>query len=278
MWHELQDRGIRNNIFMLGTIDPDLKDFDVEKFNNMDREDPSFARYRQKISDEANANIWFYFREIAQEEVQHDGGTIGFQPFELTPERLMMLYLYQKVSFIYNGSQSKYSDLGYLFNYHTAIYGNEMILTNQSERLRGEFLPYFDRMICNNSIPFMLGSNQCIGYTPKHIFPITQSVMNRSNMEKFITDELTFRMKKYEIKNLLVNPNTSFFGIYMNKLTGDLLKMIQNFVMERNAKLYIDDTYNPYWINMHTNIKILKADMSIYDNPNLDDEAVYFII
>ena len=126
MWRYLQRNNIENNLFMLQTHSKDLVDFSIEKYKNMDREDPNFLIYRSKVIEEAKNNIWFYFRELV---VVPDGNG-EYKPFELNTGSMMMIYLYDKGKSFINSDLNNSLTLQFIWDRHRSLYCNDIVLVN----------------------------------------------------------------------------------------------------------------------------------------------------
>lgn len=156
MWRYLQRENVENNLFMLQTHSKDLVDFSIDKYKNMDREDPNFLIYRSKIIEEAKNNIWFYFRELVV--VPDENG--GYKPFELNPSSLMMIYLYEKgISFINTDLDNGSLTLQFLWNYHRSLYNTDIVLVNKLESVE-KISNDIKRHIANMECQVPLGSYQ----------------------------------------------------------------------------------------------------------------------
>ena len=108
MWRYLQRSNIENNLFMLQTHDKNLIDFSIEKYQSMDKDEPEFLEYRARIVNEVRENIWFYFRELVM--VPDETSITGYKHFELSPESMMMIYLYTNhKSFINLNNDNEFS-------------------------------------------------------------------------------------------------------------------------------------------------------------------------
>ena len=132
MWRYLQRNNVENNLFMLETKRKDLIDFSIEKYMSMDRDHPSFLIHRSKVIEEAKENIWFYFRELVM--VPDETSITGYKHFELTPEFMMMIYLYDKQKSFINLNTDNDQCLHFLWNIHQSLHESDMVLVNNYDK------------------------------------------------------------------------------------------------------------------------------------------------
>ena len=165
MWRFLQRNEIDNNLFMLQTHHKELVDFSIEKFMSMNRDDPSFTKYKSMIIDEARNNIWFYFRELVV--VPDTENPLGFSHFELTPKTMMMIYLYDHgISFI-NRDSSNSDCLHFIWNLQKSLYNNDIVFMSQFESIEhisSTIKKYIAKMECQ--VPF--GCTQALSDNTTH--------------------------------------------------------------------------------------------------------------
>jgi len=150
---------------MLQTIRKELVDFSIEKFMSMDREDPSYAVYKSTIIEEAKENIWFYFRELLV--VPDNESVTGYSHFKLTPESMMMIYLYNnKKSFINRNSNDELC-LHFLWNLHRSLYCSDIVLMNSSGDI-GDISDSIKKHIAHMECQVPYGSTQAISDNSTH--------------------------------------------------------------------------------------------------------------
>lgn len=196
MWRYLQRYGISNNLFMLQTHDADLVDFSIDKYQMMDREDPSFKIYREKVIQEAKNNIWFYFRELIMVPTDHT--MTEYKHFELTPEYMMMIYLYDKKKSFINLVGHNTLCLQFIWNLHRSLYSGDLVLTNNYDEINeisNNIKKYIANMPCQ--VPF--GGTQAISDGIAH------SII--CNLEAF---------KLYYIRNGNMGLQASIYDRYRN--------------------------------------------------------------
>lgn len=165
MWRFLQRNKIQNNLFMLETKRKELVDFSIEKYQSMDKEDPYFEIYRSLLIDEVKENIWFYFRELVV--VPDDNSITGYKHFELTPDSMMMIYLYNKRKSFINFNIENELCLQFLWNRTVSIKNNDVVLINNYDvvnELSNDIRKHIASMKCQ--IP--LGSNQIFSNNINH--------------------------------------------------------------------------------------------------------------
>ena len=202
MWRYLQRENVENNLFMLQTHDKDLVDFSIEKYKNMDREDPNFLVYRSKIIEESKNNIWFYFRELVV--VPDENG--GYKHFELNPTSMMMIYLYEKEkSFINTDLINSSLTLHFLWNYHRSLYNTDIVLVNKLEsvdKISSDIKRHIAHMECQ--VP--LGSSQIMSDDRyRYVISDFNSFKNYYNTKE-CEDELYYiKILRSFIKERLIN-------------------------------------------------------------------------
>lgn len=100
MWRYLQRHKVENNIFMLTTLNKDLVDFSWKYYKSLDRDSDEYHEYRTMVLKECEDNIWFYFREIVTEDDIASPQEVFTSHFTLTPKRMLMIYLFERASYI----------------------------------------------------------------------------------------------------------------------------------------------------------------------------------
>ena len=122
MWRYLQRSNVTNNIFMLETNHKELVNFSWEWYKSLDQSSPEYATYRELINDECENNIWFYFREIVMGQDYESPTTQYSKHFTLTPRKMLMIYLFNKVSYIaLNLTREERDTLALLWEYASGI-------------------------------------------------------------------------------------------------------------------------------------------------------------
>lgn len=107
MWRFCQDNNIKDQAFMLYTINEKLLDFDTSNLSNDDY--PDIEEWRALVIDECVNNIWYFFREVAR--VPHPvWGDEYSVPFHLDIQSMLMIKAYE----------NKHS---FFIGYHTPITG-----------------------------------------------------------------------------------------------------------------------------------------------------------
>lgn len=278
MWRHLQRNNIENNLFMLKTNDLELKDFSISKYNNMDRDDPYFPIYRNKIVNEVKENIWFYFREIVMIPDEND----GYKHFELTPESMMMIYLYDKNKSFINIDNHDDICLKFLWNYHRELYGSDIVLCNTNENIKSisnDIKKHLSNMDCQ----VILGHSQIASDDMNRIL-----VSNLNSFKEYFlkkSDNL-FRKHIAEINNLYISNNS------------DVKNNTALFILEKDIPLitysyiidYINSDYRLYLNGISDKMSIdriilnnfltayfPKVDDSIYDKDNSELNYLYLI-
>jgi hypothetical protein len=159
MWRFLQRNNIENNLFMLETKRKELVDFSIEKYQSMDKEDPYFKIYKSLLIEEIKENIWFYFRELVV--IPDDNSIIGYKHFELTPDNMMMIYLYDKQKSFVNFNTENELCLYFLWNRYVSIINNDIVLVNDNDVV-SEISNTIRKHIASMECQIPIGSNQII--------------------------------------------------------------------------------------------------------------------
>lgn len=279
MWRYLQRHYVENNLFMLQTNSPDLVDFSIEKYRSFDKDDPTFPIYRSKVIQEAKENIWFYFRELA---VMPDPTSItGYKQFELTPESMMMIYLYDKNKSFINMNTYNTFDLHYLWNRTHSLYNNDLVMVNNIDNAIN-ISNQIRKVIANMPIQVPFGSTQVMSDDINHFI-----VCNMKSFQEFYLHQKykSFDMRvfeeseKYLTSNPWVNRPVPIFI-----LENDLPLLAYSHILELNhgEVFYLNTIAN----NNSTDKIILdkflkmmypKADTSIYDTNELNLSSLYLI-
>lgn len=269
MWHYLQRFNVENNIFMLGTLDKELSDFSIDKYLSYDREDPSFLLYKTRVINEVKNNIWFYFRELVFVPDKDNHGK--FKHFELTPTTMLMIYLYNKSSYIVteNNDNVIYTNK-FLWNYNRILFGNDLIITDDVYKTENVIKNDILLNIKKSPILSMIGFTQLI-FNYNNIVLLNNEVLetcNNFNMKKMIDDIYN---KHVSINNWIDNNGIIFNIDYSND------NKIFNYLID------ISDSYKLYLLmknysnSDNKNICIMNDKTILYDNNDINEKVVYII-
>lgn len=279
MWRYLQRYYVENNLFMLQTNSPDLVDFSIEKYMSFDRDDPSFPVYRSKVIQEAKENIWFYFRELA---VMPDETSItGYKQFELTPESMMMIYLYEKNKSFINTTTDNEFCLHYLWNRTTSIYNNDLVMVNDIDTAM-DISKQIKKVVANMPIQVPFGSTQVMSDDVNHFIVCDlKSFQDFYLHQKYKSFDLYVfdKSEKYLTDNPWVNKLVPIFI-----LEDNLSLLAYSHILELNhGEVFYFNTIG----NNNSTDKIIldkflkmmypKADTSIYDTSEINLKSLYII-
>ena len=279
MWRYLQRNHVQNNLFMLQTISNELVDFSIEKYNAMDREDPMYLIYRSKIIDEAKNNIWFYFRELVV--VPDETSLTGYKHFELTPEAMAMIYLYDtKKSFALNSEQDLC--LYFLWNLHRSKFNTDLVLVNDLDNMANisnEVKTHIAHMRCH--VPF--GSTQALSDDQNHYLLCNIKTFSNLYLQNNSIDFLQTVNTTY---NHYCKKNTwaeSFDALFI--LEKDVPLITYSYMInliKSGFKLYLNRRENESSIDTiilynFLNTIFPKFDTSIYDKKDTELNSLYLI-
>lgn len=281
MWRYLQRNKIENNLFMLQTNRKDLVDFSIEKYNSMDKESPSFLIYRSKLIDEVKDNIWFYFRELVM--VPDEYSITGYKHFELTPESMMMIYLYDKHKSFININMYNDNCLYFLWNYHKSMYNNELVLFNDHQKIE-EVSSIVKKSIANMLCQIPIGSTQLISDGTNHSICCNIESFKRyylnNNKPSFI-DDIKNRFNVSLVKNDWVKNN---YGIFILEKDVPFItySYILDFIKKNEFNLYLNglenmDSLETIALYNFLNLYFDFATSNIYDIDVSDLKRLYLI-
>lgn len=263
MWHHLQRYNIENNIFMLGTRDSMLLEFSMDKWNSFPRVTDSdykvIESFKYRLIDEIRENIWFYFREIVFVPDKEDPGK--FKHFNLTPQTMMMIYLYiNNSSYITTEINDNILITQYfLWAYNRHFKNNDMIITNNVNNIN-TIVKDIDCMILNSKTPIAIGLNEMISTNFRRcIFINDKSFTDKFNLHSFVDKEY----------NKQVSINT-----WMNK-SKTLFTLNTESVNIYDEIIKLNNKYKLYLLENRDIDNIDKAGVLIYDKNKLKD--IYLI-
>ena len=279
MWRYLQRNYVENNLFMLQTNSPDLVDFSIEKYRSFDKDDPMFQIYRSKVIQEAKENIWFYFRELA---VMPDETSItGYKRFELTPESMMMIYLYDKNKSFINMTADNTFYLHYLWNRTSSLYNNDLVMVNDIDTATA-ISTNIKKVIANMPIQVPFGSTQVISDNIDHFIVCDL----RSFREFYLHQKYkSFDMYVFDkSEKYLTNIPWVDRPVPIFILENDLSLLAYSHILELNhgEVFYFNNISNPDSMDKIILDKFLKmiypkADTSIYDTNDINLSSLYLI-
>lgn len=263
MWHHLQRYNIENNIFMLGTRDSMLLEFSMDKWNSFPRVTDSdykvIESFKYRLIDEIRENIWFYFREIVFVPDKEDPGK--FKHFNLTPQTMMMIYLYiNNSSYITTEINDNILITQYfLWAYNRHFKNNDMIITNNVNNIN-TIVKDIDCMILNSKTPIAIGLNEMISTSFRRcIFINDKSFTDKFNLHSFVDKEY----KKHVSINTWMNKSKTLFTLNTESVN----------IYDEIIKL--NNEYKLYLLENKDIDNIDKAGVLIYDKNKLKD--VYLI-
>ena len=279
MWRHLQKYKIENNLFMLQVLDDGLVDFSIEKYMSMDRDDPTFQIYRNRVIEEARNNIWFYFRELVM--VPDEESLSGYKHFELSPATMLMIYLYDKKASFITANGHHDICLKLLWNLHKSKTNTDLVLVNdfsKMEMIETDMKKCIANMRCH--IPF--GSSQILSDNIEHRLSCnTTSIKNLylQNSRIYFKDIIDSIYKKYMQGNSWVTGLNSIFI-----LENDMPLITYSYVLDlvnHGYRLYLSgisiDNIDRLALNNFLNMYIPYADTSIYDINERDMKSLYVI-
>ena len=263
MWHYLQRYNVENSIFMLGTKDNLLLNFSLDEWNSLprngDEDYKNIEKFRLRLIDEIRENIWFYFREIVFIPDKENPGK--FKHFNLTPETMMMIYLYiNNISYVTTNINDDILMTQYfLWIYNRQFKNNDMIITNNVNNIN-TIVKDIDCMILNSKTPIAIGLNEMISTSFRRcIFINDKSFTDKFNLHSFVDKEY----KKHVSINTWMNKSKTLFTLNNESVNiyDDVIKL--------------NDEYNLYLLGNKDIDNIDKAGVLIYDKNKLKD--VYLI-
>ena len=276
MWRYLQRMYVEDNLFMLQTNDPQLVDFSIDKYKSMDKDDPSFKVYRDKVIQEAKDNIWFYFRELA---VIPDANSItGYKRFELTPQTMMMIYLYANGQSFINTNPDNELCLLYLWNRTRSFYNTDIVMVNDNE-VALQRSNTIKKCIAAMPLQIHFGSTQIISDNIDHFVPCnTEAFQNfyLKNTHNTFSAYAGDTASKYLDNNPWVDDHASTFIIEdsLPLLAYPHILELQGGCFYLNS-IHTDATTDKIILDKFLKMLYPIADPSIYDSRNL--EPMYLI-
>lgn len=263
MWHHLQRYNIENNIFMLGTRDSMLLEFSMDKWNSFPRATDSdykvIESFRYRLIDEIRENIWFYFREIVFVPDKENPGK--FRHFNLTPQTMMMIYLYiNNSSYITTEINEDILMTQYfLWAYNRHFKNNDMIITNSVSNTN-DIIKDIDCSILNSKTPVPLGTNEMISDSFRRCIFINEKTFTDSfDLFTYVNKEY----KKFISINYWMDKNKVIFTLDNGSIN------LYNRVIELNKE------YKLYLLGNEDNSELDKAGVLLYDKDKLKD--IYLI-
>lgn len=280
MWRYLQRNYVENNLFMLQTISNDLIDFSIEKYRSMNRDDPTFLIYRSKVIEEAKNNIWFYFRELVM--IPDETSLSGYKHFELTPESMAMIYLYDKMkSFIIINPDDNLC-LNFIWNLHKSKMNTDLVLINNIDKINeisNDIKKHIAHMECH--VPF--GSTQIMSDSDQHLV----SCNLKSFTDLYLkNNSIDFQSYIHEIYNNYFQKNPWADGFYsLFILEKDMPLITYSYVINlinSGFQIYLNgienkDSIDKIILDNFLNSSFPKIDTSIYDKEDLSLNCLYLI-
>lgn len=246
MWRYLQRHNIENNLFMLETKHKELVDFSIEKYyeylNEPDR--VNYERYKSLIIEEVKQNIWFYFRELAV--VPDEDSFTGYKQFELTPENMLMIYLYDNNKSFINFKPENDACLQLLWNRHVSLINNDIVLVNNNDAIT-EISDNVRKCIANMEVQVPIGSNQVISdHTNRYITCGNESIFKKyyfKSMQHDLIKSIDNIYSTFAQGNPWVKNDKTIF-ILENDMTIITYSCIIKYFNNDNYKFYLNGIHN----------------------------------
>ena len=241
MWRYLQRMNVENNIFMLELQNPALSDFSINKYLNMDRDDPSFDEYREMVVEEARQNIWFLFRELFV--MPDPDNPNNFIPFQLTPGAMAMIFLHNRgYSFINTDIENELC-LYYLWYLHLSCGVDNAVIADDTDHVINVHYSV-KKCMRHMPIPISFGSADALGDPLNRYIKFDKDTLYdfSSNTGKTFSDYII----QYYQNNLCVREFSlkPYFYI-LDRYTGPLTRTYLIDVLDKyKSSIYINSIIN----------------------------------
>lgn len=285
MWHLLQRKKVKNNIFMLRVFDHALIDFSPKMYIEMDHDSDEFQLLQIRIRNECAKNIWFYFREIAMLPTFDDNGELIYKPFRLTEESMNMIYLYDAgASFISHDATSYIKDVYRLLWHRHHVFNSDdfQVTLKGMGKIRDE-ISKVEKLVSHTTVPYAYGRGTAISISYNRC--VTNSIENikfrlAGGTKNPLEDDILATYKK----TIAVNDrNTQSISLFDLGFSNSALLYTLLFHMKSP-----DINWNFYFVNFGSNIgddgyilnqwaldSIPKFSPEVYDEKELN--KFYFI-
>lgn len=269
----LQDKGVKNNIFMFKTLNHELVGKSVDELLQIDDEE-KLAKIKLSIIEECKNNIWYFFREVIKIPIpglQHNYEDCVY--FPLSPLSMAMIWCYEHgISFYaYTDSDDfyRYETMVWLYIYDNFVKDslyNKIITFSNSNNIKKLYDTIMKFSNINNKILHSL-----------------KLMIN----EEFFIDNIIANLNKLNSTSFINNNDNNFF-VNQEKVTWFLFNNNDNMDAMRQLPMFEKNNI-PFYIESKVfddsteigNIQniILKSFMTsfnveMYDKTNMDIKSL----